>query len=149
MSNLNDFLNSNESIINAAKNIQRLNNYAKTNSALPEMPKIRNPLLAKYQFEILKKSIEDFEAKLDNKHEVALKLASFGQTVTMNVTEIGYSGSSILFFRGYVGNNYAELIQHVTQLNFLMMVVKKQDPKKEPRRIGFIQPNQTSPSDSE
>ncbi|MEY8763411.1 MULTISPECIES: DUF6173 family protein [Clostridium] len=104
-----------------------------------EIPKIHNPLLAKSQFEILKKSIENFESKLDDDHEIALKLASFGQTVTMNVTQIGYSGPSILFFRGYIGNNYAELIQHVTQLNFLIMAVEKQNSDSKPRRVGFIQ----------
>lgn len=79
-------------------------------------------------------------ATLDEDHEIALRLASFGQSITLSVVDIGYSNPSTLVFHGYVGDQPATLIQHMSQLNFLLLAVKKADPEKPPRRIGFESP---------
>lgn len=105
--------------------------------------KLRNYRDADYQYELLCEDIKEFESSLDNEHEVSLKLASFGQSITLSVTEIGYSNPSLIHFYGYVGNDKAHLIQHVNQLNFLMVATPKLDPAKPARRIGF-QPNDSS-----
>ncbi len=97
----------------------------------------RNYDLADYSYEVILDRIKDFEDNLDNDHEVAIRLASFGQSVTLSVTDIGYSNPSTLVFHGYVGNQPATLIQHMSQLNFLLVAVKKSDPEQPPRRIGF------------
>ena len=86
--------------------------------------------------------IKESEDGLDEDHEVALKLASFGQAVTLYVSEIGYSNPSTLVFRGYVNGNPATLLQHLTQLNFLLLAVPKSEPDKPPRRIGFVAPSE-------
>lgn len=100
----------------------------------------RNFHLADYQHEIIMKSIRDLESELDDEHEVVVKLASFGQTILMHVTDIGYSNPSLIHFYGYVNDQEAELIQHVNQLSFLLMAVKKSDPSKPPVRIsGFVE----------
>lgn len=113
---------------------------------LPELniPEIdmRNYNLADYFYEIILERIKEFEDDLDDEHEIALKLASFGQSVTLSVTDIGYSNPSTLVFYGYVGEQPATLIQHVSQLNFLLLAVKKADPEKPPRRIGFAAPTE-------
>lgn len=111
--------------------------------------KIRNYHLADYQFEILMESIKEFEASLDDNHEVAIQLASFGQSIVMNVTEIGYSNPSLIHFYGYVDGKKAELIQHVNQLNFLLLAVPKSDPNRPARRIGFVITDNESEDDSE
>lgn len=97
--------------------------------------------LADYSYEVIMAHIREFEAELDDDHEVAVKLAAFGQAVTMSVVEIGYSNPSTLVFSGYVGNQKATLIQHISQLNFLLLAAKKTDPEKPPRRIGFAVPS--------
>ena len=93
--------------------------------------------LADYSYEVILERIKYFEYSLDDEHEVAVKLASFGQALTLSVTDIGYSNPSTLVFHGYVGDQPATLIQHMSQLNFLLVAVKKSDPEKPPRRIGF------------
>ena len=98
--------------------------------------------LADYTREVIMDRIKEFEDQLDNEHEVGLRLASFGQSIMLSVTGIGYSNPSTLVFYGYVGDQPATLIQHVSQLNFLLMAVKKADPQKAPRRIGFVPPNE-------
>jgi len=102
---------------------------------LPEIP--RNCLLADYQYELLCEDIENFQNKLDDQHEVGLQLASFGQSILLNVTRIGYSNPSLIHFYGYYNGNEAHLIQHINQLSFLLVAVPKSDPDKPARRIGF------------
>lgn len=100
----------------------------------------RNYQLADYQHEIIMEEIKEFESQLDDDHEVALKLASFGQSITIQVVEIGYSNPSLIHFHGYVNGNKATLIQHIGQLNFLMTSVPKTNPQKPPIRVtGFSQ----------
>lgn len=66
------------------------------------------------QFEILSKYIKDFEKTLDSEHEVGLILTKFCQSLTMQVTEIGYEESVLMIFKGYVNGKISTLIQHVS-----------------------------------
>ena len=93
--------------------------------------------LASHFYEIIMDRIAEFEENLDEEHEVALKLSSFGQSITLYVTDIGYSNPSTLVFYGLVNGQDATLIQHVSQLNFLLISVKKDVSERPARRIGF------------
>lgn len=118
--------------------------------ALDALSQMKNPLpglsfvpprdynLADYSYEVIMERIKDFEDQLDDEHEVAVKLTSFGQAITLSVTDIGYSNPSTLVFHGYVGDQPATLIQHMSQLNFLLIAVRKADPEKPPRRMNRI-----------
>ena len=92
---------------------------------------------ADYQYEKLVEEIRNFESRLDDDHEISLKLASFGESITIAVTDIGYYNPSLIVFDGIVNGAPATLIQHISQLSFLMVAVKKADPARPPRRIGF------------
>lgn len=98
---------------------------------------IKNPLHAETQYEIIMKSITNFEENLNDNEEIALKLACFGQTIILNVTNIRYSNPSLIHFYGYVEGQKATIIQHINQLSFMIMAVPKENPKAKPRRIGF------------
>ena len=98
--------------------------------------------MADYSYEVILRRIKEFEETLDDDHEVAVKLASFGQSVTMVVSGLGFSNPSTLVFYGFVGDQRATLIQHMSQLNFLLLAVRKADPEKPPRRIGFESPSE-------
>lgn len=88
------------------------------------------------QFEIIKRHILDFQQSLDAEHDVALLLTNFGSSVVMGVTSIGYERSVIMVFKGYVNGRMSTLIQHVSQLNFLLTSVSK-EPDKPKRKIVF------------
>ena len=96
---------------------------------------------ASYAYETIMKRIKDFQDSLDDNHEVGVMLASFGQSITMTVYNIGYTNPNTLIFYGFVNGKDATLIQHMTQLNFLLLAMEKNDPAKPPRRIGFDFPN--------
>ncbi len=81
--------------------------------------------------------IKDFEAELDDEHEIGARLVSFGQTVTFHVESVGYYGTDMISFYGRDEKGQAlQLVQHYTQLSVLLIAVLKQGEK--PRRIGFL-----------
>ena len=121
---------------------------AQASAAMPKpvpLLQVRNYDLADYTYEVIMKQIKAFEDDLDENHEVALKLTSFGQSLTLNVTDVGYANPNTLIFYGYVGDQFATLVQHKSQLNFLLLAVPKADPEKPPRRIGFAPPSEDPP----
>ena len=97
--------------------------------------------MADYSYEVIMRRIKEFEDGLDYDHEVGAMLAYFGQSLTLSVTSIGYSNPSTLVFHGFVDGKHATLIQHMSQLNFLLIALPKAEPDKPPRRIGFALPN--------
>lgn len=106
-----------------------------------DMPEI-DPLPIVYaysdtQYEIIKKHVEKFQSELDPDHEVGVLLTNFGQSTLMHVTNIGYEESVLMVFKGYVNNQESTLIQHISQINFLLLAVPKAEPEKPARRIGF------------
>ena len=58
----------------------------------------------------------------------------------MHVESIGYQNSSQIRFYGTVNGQKSTLIQHVSQLNLLLLASKKLNPDDSapPRRIGFV-----------
>lgn len=96
--------------------------------------------LADWQYEKICEEIKEFQSALNENEEVALQLTNFGQSFTMLVTDIGFQNPSLIYYYGEINGKYCQLIQHVSQINFLLMAVPKADPEKPARRvkIGFV-----------
>lgn len=103
-----------------------------------QVPEFRDYKMADRKYEVLKNEIVEFQKDLSDDVDVCISLASFGSNMIMQVTEIGYQNPDIMYFYGYVNGNEAQLIQHVSQLNLLLLAVPKDNPQNPPRRIGFI-----------
>jgi hypothetical protein len=85
----------------------------------------------------IKNYVESFEAELDDEHEVGVRLASFGSVLIFHAEKIGFSKPNLITFYGVTEDGErVQLIQHASQLNFLLRAVKRQQNK--PRRIGFL-----------
>ena len=97
---------------------------------------------ARVAFSNIMAQIDAFQENLDDDKEVAVLLASFGSSLLMTVTGIGFQNPELVYFYGYVDGKPSQLIQHITQINFLLTSVDKEDPEKPPRRIGFIAPSE-------
>lgn len=84
--------------------------------------------------------VNAYNRNLNPDEEVGLMLTSFGQTITVNITGIGFIGTRLILFKGYLTSNNApvELLQHVTQLNFLLISLKRENPQEEKKHIGFM-----------
>ncbi len=81
--------------------------------------------------------IKNFEETLDKDHEVGMYLTSFNKEILLAVNKISWELPDLLCFTGTVNGSPAQLVQHVTQLNFLLTSCQKPDLKKPARRIGF------------
>ena len=103
---------------------------------------VQNYDLAEWQYEKICEQIKEFQDSLDNEHEVALMLTNFGEAMVLNVTSLGYQNPCLIYYYGMVGENECQLIQHISQINFLLMAVKKADESRPPRRIGFGNPQE-------
>lgn len=91
---------------------------------------------AKWTYQRLVKYINEFEKGLDDDHEIGARLVSFGNGVAFHIIDIGYYGPDIVSFQGMNENGEkVELIQNISQLNILLVAVRKLEEK--PRRIGF------------
>ncbi len=106
---------------------------------LTEMPVADSPIQhiwADELFQVLCKYIRDFEKSLDEGHEVGLLLTNFGQSILMQVTEVSYEEPVLMVFKGLVNGQEATLIQHISQLNFLLTSTPKESDRPK-RQIGF------------
>jgi hypothetical protein len=97
----------------------------------------RSPAESTYQR--LMKYIGQFEMQLDRDHEIGGRFVSFGDDTHFHIADVGYWNPDIITFDGFDQNgNRMKLIQHVSQLNVLLIAVRKMTPAAEPpRRIGF------------
>jgi hypothetical protein len=89
--------------------------------------------------------IKKFDAELDQDHEVGMKLVTFGQAITFHVTGLGYANPSLIFFYGEtVDGDSMQLIQHVSQISFVLMAMPKLDSDQPKRPFGFAQAHEPS-----
>lgn len=87
----------------------------------------------------LYEEIRDYQNYLPDTEDVAMSIVQFNQSITILVKEIGYIGYNLVCFHGEdTSGKPLELIQHVQQLNFLLMVVPKPAPEVPKRQIGFV-----------
>jgi hypothetical protein len=78
-----------------------------------------------------------FESELDSNHEVGVRLASFGGVLLFHVEQIGFSKPNIITFYGTTPEGErVQLVQHSSQLSFLLKAVEKRE--EQPKRIGFV-----------
>lgn len=83
--------------------------------------------------------IQRYQSNLPDTEDVAMMLTQFNESIQILVTGIGYSGYNLVCFHGEDKDGKPlELIQHVQQLNFLLMVVPKPEPEVPKRQIGFV-----------
>ena len=92
---------------------------------------------AEWAYERLILYIQNFEARLDGDHEVAMGFTDTGAGV-LRIEGIGYFDPDIVTFYGADQTGArTQLVQHVTQLNVMLRAVRKPTEGVEPRRIGF------------
>ena len=92
---------------------------------------------AAYIFNHLRRRIRQFEANLGEDEEIGLQLANFGLAAQLHIRMISYQDPNLIEFHGLDSRgNRVSLIQHVEQLNFMLVALKP--IKEEPYRIGFL-----------
>lgn len=89
--------------------------------------------------ENLHQEILNYQSNLPDEEDVAISIVQFNQSTTILVDSIGYIGYNLVRFGGKDNSGKPlELIQHISQLNFLLTVVQKPEPEVPKRQIGFV-----------
>lgn len=117
----------------------QLHERAKSTQTMVSAAMIQEGSTAKQVAINLYEEIVKYQASLPDTEDVIMMLVQFGQTYTIRVTNIGYSGYTLVCFHGEdIDGKPLELIQHISQLNFLLQVQPKEKPEAPKRKIGFV-----------
>ncbi|POS41571.1 hypothetical protein BJP18_24420 [Escherichia coli] len=82
--------------------------------------------------------INDFHRELEEEYEVGRQLASFGKNIEFHFTDISYWNPSLISFIGTLEDGSpVELVQHVSQINVLLIRKKRLCLETPKRPIGF------------
>ncbi|MCL2810408.1 MAG: DUF6173 family protein [Clostridia bacterium] len=79
----------------------------------------------------------EFEKRLRDEEEIGIVLASFGVVHELNVRRVAALGPNLLFIGGIENGRDVTLIQHVSQLSFLLAPQPKVAPDAPRPKIGF------------
>lgn len=94
------------------------------------------PNMAEYAVKAIYEEIADFEASLDSDHEVGMPIVGGPSGLCVHVREVYRFGTDKLVFVGIDRDQRpVRLIQHLSQLNFLMLAAPKIGSQAV--RIGF------------
>ena len=105
-----------------------------------DLKAIRPPNMAEYAVKAIYEEIADFEACLDAEHEVGMPIVGGPAGLCVHVREVYRFGTDKLVFVGISSDgNPVRLIQHLSQLNFLMLAAPKLGDQAV--RIGFHEPS--------
>ncbi len=88
-------------------------------------------------FNHLLSRVKDFQATLPEDYELGIRLANFGGERAVHVRSMGYRNPNIIEFYGLLdGDKQVAVVQHVSQLNFMLLAVPPV-AEQQPYRIGF------------
>lgn len=110
------------------------------NAPTPETDDPEAPYLASDMYQRIVALINNFESELPDTMQAGGRLVSAGD-ITFSIQDIGYWDPNMIVFYGELSDGSAvELVQHLSQLNLLLVAVPRQDDIQKPRRvIGFTQ----------
>lgn len=120
----------------------------------PHFPvvKVKNDALyASWMQERIVKQINDFEENLPDDMEAGGRFVSSCDGTTYNIKDVSYWNPDMLIFDCLSQNGEKiRLLQHVSQLNLLLVAVSRKDDLSRPRRkIGFHSPDSSQGESSD
>lgn len=90
-------------------------------------------------YEQLVERIKKFDNSINEDYEIGVKLACYGTPFQFYLTGLGYENPYLIIFKGLLEDGSPiELLQHVSQINFVLIKLRKQEPEKPKRKIGFM-----------
>ncbi len=96
------------------------------------------PYLASDMYRRIVALINNFEADMPDDLQAGGRLVSAGN-ITFSIQDVGFWDPNMIVFYGELSDgSHVELVQHLSQLNLLLVAVKRTDDMEKPRRtIGF------------
>ena len=105
---------------------------------IPKIEWPRDYTLADYACEKIIERINEFEANLADDMQAGGKFITFGNEA-FAIDSVTYQNPNILIFSGTTAEGETvQLIQHTSQLNLLLLAVKRNHPEEPRRKIGYL-----------
>ena len=105
---------------------------------IPKIEWPRDYTLADYACEKIIERINEFEANLPDDMQAGGKFITFGNEA-FAIDSVTYQNPNILIFSGTTAEGETvQLIQHTSQLNLLLLAVKRNHPEEPRRKIGYL-----------
>ena len=102
------------------------------NAPTPETDDPEAPYLASDMYQRIVALINNFESELPDTMQAGGRLVSAGD-ITFSIQDIGYWDPNMIVFYGELSDGSAvELVQHLSQLNLLLVAVPRQDDIQKP-----------------
>ena len=106
------------------------------------------PYLASDMYKRIVTLINHFESDLPDTMQAGGRLVSSGN-ITFSIQDVGYWDPNMIVFYGELSDNSkVELVQHLSQLNLLLVAVPRNDDISAPRRIIGFNTKDTSDMES-
>jgi len=121
--------------------------------SLPKMPKINIPeidldaMRRDQEFDsgfanVLARQIYNqiisFDQSINTDEEIGIKLVQYGEVIKFAISGIGHQDPYLIYFHGFLDDGSPiQLIQHVNQVSFVLIKMKRPEPEKPKRQIGF------------
>jgi hypothetical protein len=99
----------------------------------------RDARTSKGAFEKLVEQVQEFESGLKSDEDVAVYLASFGASMLMTVEKISFEYPLLIIFEGVLDTGQpGKVVQHFSQLSFILTTVRREDSSSPRKKIGFV-----------
>lgn len=100
-------------------------------------PELRSAFMADGMYTRIIEQINDFEADLPDDMQAGGRFVNFGDKIYA-IDDVGYYNPNIIIFYATDPSGApVQVLQHISQLNVLLIAVPRRDLTKPRRRIGF------------
>ncbi len=114
-------------------------------SGSTDMEDEEEPYLASDMYQRLVALINNFESTLPDDMQAGGRLVSSGN-ITFSIQDVGFWDPNMIVFYGELSDgSRVELVQHLSQLDLLLVAVPRKDPSQPRRVIGFETKNEAEP----
>lgn len=123
-------------VANVANNLSK--NMKEMQKSIAEAKQYENGY-ANIFYEQLIKEINRFDNELDQTQEVGIRLVTYGSTIQFHIIDIGYQNPYLIYFYGQLDDGSPiQLVQHVSQISFVLISMKRVNTEEPKKPIGFI-----------
>ena len=103
-----------------------------------EVRRIAITSTAAYTAEYIYKSILEFSETIDDSYDVGIQVTALGSAVQVYLTDVNYFDPHLIIFNSESQDGtIIKIVQHVTQLNYALIALKRLKPQNPKREIGF------------
>lgn len=112
----------------------------RVNSTMPDipLPEPAEDYASDFALRVITK-LRAFEASLNADQETGLHLANYHQALTLHVREVSWIDPALIVFGGVLdgSGHRAEMLQHVSQINLILVALPRENPQAPRSQIGF------------